>query len=76
MEYGLKSSEQGNAQFRRSLYFVRDMKAGDIIDATCIRSVRPGYGLPPKCYDDLIGKRVTRDIAANTKTSWDCVEAA
>jgi len=76
VEYGLKSSEQGNAQFRRSLYFVRDMKAGDIIDETCIRSVRPGYGLPPKCYDDLIGKRVTRDIAANTKTSWDCIEAA
>ena len=76
VEYGLKSSEQGNAQFRRSLYFVRDMKAGDIIDATCIRSVRPGYGLPPKCYDDLIGKRVTRDIAANTKTGWDCIEAA
>ena len=76
VEYGLKSSEQGNAKFRRSLYFVRDMKAGDIIDATCIRSVRPGFGLPPKFYDDLIGKRVTRDIAANTKTSWDCFEAA
>ena len=76
VEYGLKSSEQGNAQFRRSLYFVRDMKAGDIIDATCIRSVRPGFGLPPKCYDHLIGKRVTRDIAAYTKTSWDCIDAA
>ena len=76
VEYGLKSSEQGNAQFRRSLYFVRDMKAGDTIDETCIRSVRPGFGLPPKFYDQLIGKRVTRDIAANSKTSWDCVEAA
>ena len=76
VEYGLKSSEQGNAQFRRSLYFVRDMKAGDIIDETCIRSVRPGFGLPPKFYDDLIGKPVTRDITANTKTSWDCIEAA
>ena len=76
VEYGLKSSEQGNAQFRRSLYFVRDMKAGDTIDATCIRSVRPGFGLPPKCYDHLIGKRVARDIAAYTKTSWDCIDAA
>ena len=76
VEYGLKSSEQGNAQFRRSLYFVRDMQAGDVVTADCIRSVRPGFGLPPKFYDDLIGKRVTRDIAANTKTSWDCFEAA
>ncbi|MDK4546314.1 pseudaminic acid synthase [Kingella kingae] len=73
VEYALKSSEQGNAQFRRSLYFVKDMKAGDVIDETCIRSVRPGFGLPPKFYDELIGKRVTQDIVANTKTSWDCV---
>lgn len=74
VEYALKSSEQGNAQFRRSLYFVKDMKAGDVIDETCIRSVRPGFGLPPKFYDDLIGKRVTQDISANTKTAWDCIE--
>ena len=74
VEYALKSSEQGNAQFRRSLYFVKDMKAGDMIDVTCIRSVRPGFGLPPKFYDELIGKRVTQDISANTKTAWDCIE--
>lgn len=74
VEYALKSSEQGNAQFRRSLYFVKDMKAGDMIDETCIRSVRPGFGLPPKFYDDLIGKRVTQNISANTKTAWDCIE--
>ncbi|WP_186365261.1 N-acetylneuraminate synthase family protein, partial [Siminovitchia fortis] len=45
VDYGRKSSEQGNAQFRRSLYFVKDMKAGDVIDENCIRSVRPGFGL-------------------------------
>ena len=76
IEYGLKSSEQGNIRFRRSLYFVRDMKAGDTIGPDDIRSVRPGYGLPPKYYDALIGRRVTRDIAACTKTSWDCIEKA
>lgn len=76
IEYGLKSSEQGNIRFRRSLYFVRDMKAGDTIGPDDIRSVRPGYGLPPKYYDTLIGRRVTRDIAACTKTSWDCIEKA
>ncbi|VDG99403.1 N-acetylneuraminate synthase [Helicobacter pametensis] len=73
-DYGLKSSEQGNIQFRRSLYFVKDMKAGDTIGADCIRSVRPGYGLTPKHYDELIGKRLRRDVAANTATDWDCVE--
>lgn len=62
VDYGLKSSEQGNIKFRRSLYFVKDMKMGEIIDETCIRSVRPGYGLAPKYYDNIIGMQVACDI--------------
>ena len=62
VDYGRKSSEQGNAQFRRSLYFVKDMKAGDVIDESCIRSVRPGFGLAPKYYDELMGKTVNTGI--------------
>lgn len=71
VEYALKSSEQGNAQFRRSLYFVKDLRAGDVVDASCIRSVRPGYGLPPKYFDEIIGKTVNTNIAANTPVRWD-----
>ena len=66
VDYGRKSSEKGNVQFRRSLYFIRDMKAGDTITHDCIRSVRPGYGLPPKHYDSLIGKTVSTDVNINT----------
>ena len=66
VNHGLKSSEQGNIQFRRSLYFVRKMKSGEIITSECIKSVRPGYGLPPKYYDNLIGKTVIKDIEQNT----------
>ncbi|MDY6510374.1 pseudaminic acid synthase [Acinetobacter faecalis] len=73
VDYGRKSSEQGNAQFRRSLYFVKDMKAGDIIDETCIRSVRPGFGLAPKFYDELIGKRVNTNILSNTPITIDVI---
>lgn len=75
IDYGQKSSEQGNIQFRRSLYFVKDLKAGDIIAPDCIRSVRPGYGLPPKMFDSLVGKRVIRDINANTPTGLDVILA-
>jgi len=66
VDYGRKSSEQGNVQFRRSLYFVRDMAAGETITADCIRSVRPGYGLPPKYFDSIVGKSVNQNIAKNT----------
>ena len=73
VDYGRKSSEQGNAQFRRSLYFVKDMKAGDVIDESCIRSVRPGFGLAPKYYDELMGKTVKYNIIANSPTSMDVI---
>lgn len=71
VDYGCKSSEQGNAQFRRSLYFVRDMKAGDIIDETCIRSVRPGFGLAPKFYEELLGRTIKNDVIKYTAVSWE-----
>lgn len=73
VDYGRKSSEQGNAKFRRSLYFVQNLKAGDTITPESVRSVRPSYGLPPKCYEQIIGKRVTKDIAANTAVSFEVI---
>ena len=71
VDYGRKSSEQGSAQFRRSLYFVKDLKAGDVIDESCIRSVRPGFGLAPKFYDELLGKTLVQDVEKNTATRLD-----
>ena len=73
VDYGRKSSEQGNAQFRRSLYFVKNMKAGDVITEDCVRSVRPGYGLAPKYLDRVIGLEVLRDVRANTPVSKDLI---
>ncbi len=71
MDYGRKSSEIGNAQFRRSLYFVKPLKAGEAITADAVRSVRPGFGLAPKHWDAVVGKRAARDIAVNTPVAWD-----
>lgn len=71
VDYGRKSSEEGNAQFRRSLYFVKPLKAGDTITRDSVRSVRPGYGLPPKMYDQVIGKKVTQDVEYATAISLD-----
>jgi len=66
VDYGRKSSEQGNVKFRRSLYFVKALKAGDVVTADAVRSVRPGFGLPPKCLDRVLGASVDRDVAPNT----------
>jgi pseudaminic acid synthase len=66
VDYGRKSSEKGNVQFRRSLYFVKNLKAGEVIAADAVRSVRPGFGLPPKYFDSIVGLRVKEPIKANT----------
>lgn len=70
VDYGRKSSEQGNAQFRRSLYFVKDLKAGDRVTADAVRSVRPGFGLAPKHLEAVLGRRLGTDIPANTPVTW------
>ena len=75
VDYGRKSSEQGNVKFRRSLYFVKDMKAGDVITPDCVRSVRPGFGLPPKKIEKLMGLIINRDIKAGMRCEWEIVNA-
>lgn len=70
VDYGRKSSEQGNVKFRRSLYFVKDLKAGDVITADAVRSVRPGFGLAPKNLAKLLGRIVNCDVKSATPTKW------
>lgn len=71
IDYGLKASEKSNMKFRRSLYFVKDKEAGDIVSEECIRSIRPGFGLPPRYYRELIGKRLKVAIKRGTPTSFE-----
>ncbi len=71
VDYGRKSSEAGNIKFRRSLYFVKDLVAGEVVDANAIRSVRPGHGLPPKLAEKVIGKIVTANVKANSPVTND-----
>lgn len=73
IDYGRKSSEQGNAKFRRSLYFIKSLKKGELITSDSIRSVRPGFGLAPKFLESLIGCSVTSDVKANTPVSAELV---
>lgn len=73
VDYGRKSSEEGNAQFRRSLYFVKPLKVGDIITPDSIRSVRPGFGLPPKMLESIIGKTVSINVDYATPVTSEAI---
>ncbi|NQD79940.1 pseudaminic acid synthase, partial [Pseudomonas sp. CrR14] len=66
VDYGCKASEKGNVKFRRSLYFVRDLSAGELITQDSVRSVRPGYGLPPKWLPQVTGKILKVSVSKNT----------
>ena len=73
VHYGRTGSEEGSKAFRRSLYICKPLKAGDVLDETNLRAIRPGFGLPPKYYDLLLGKRVNQDVQRGTPMSWDLI---
>ena len=73
--YGPQSeAERASVQFRRSLYFVRDLVAGDVIDQAAVRAIRPGYGLPPGAIDRVIGSRVARNVSRGTPVTPDLLQ--
>jgi sialic acid synthase SpsE len=63
VNYGRKSSEQSSVKFRRSLYFIKDIKKGEVITTEHVRSIRPGYGLEPKYIDKIIGLVAIKNIS-------------
>lgn len=73
VRYDRSVSESGNVQFRRSLYIVEDIRQGERLSVDNLRSIRPGFGLEPKYYDLLLGKRVNRDVRRGTPMSWDLI---
>lgn len=71
IRYGTQAAEEGSLVFRRSLYVSRDVKAGEPLTAENVRIIRPGYGLPPKHYETVLGKRVARDVSRGTPLTWE-----
>ena len=71
--YGATAAEEKSKVFRRSLYIARDLHAGEVLDASAVRAIRPGRGLPPKYIDIFLGKTVKWDVKKGTPLSWDLV---
>lgn len=74
VSYGRTESERGNVQFRRSLYAVADIAAGEPLTERNVRSIRPGFGLPPKRLPELLGRRARVAISRGTPLSLDLVD--
>ena len=66
-------AELGSKVFRRSIYFVSDIKAGEKIKKSDIRRIRPGFGLPPKHFDKLIGKTLIKDAKTGDAVNWEMI---
>lgn len=69
---GTKAEEKSRA-YRRSLYVSRDIAVGEPLTADNMRIVRPGFGLAPKFYEQMLGKRVTRAVTPGTPVDWDLI---
>ena len=71
--YQRKPVEDASMKFRRSLYFVKDIKQGQVITPEYVRRIRPGYGIAPKHYDKVIGKTAAQDITRGTAVNWELI---
>lgn len=73
VSYQLTEGEQQSKVFRRSLFVVRDVAAGEVFSKENVRSIRPGHGLPPQYLDIVLGKRARQSIARGTPLSWELI---
>jgi pseudaminic acid synthase len=71
ISYGPTESEKSSIRFRRSLYIVKDMKAGEALTTNNVRCIRPGYGMAPKYLEQILGKKVVVDVPMGTALKWE-----
>lgn len=74
VSYDLDEKKMKSREFSRSLFIVKDVKKGDIITEENVRSIRPGYGLHTKYYDEVLGKKFNDDLKKGTPLSFDVIE--
>lgn len=74
VSYDLTEKMKKNRELSRSLFVVKDMKTGETFTEENIRSIRPGYGLPPKYLKEVIGKKVSKDLNRGTPLKWQMIK--
>ncbi len=74
VSYDLTDKQLSARQFSRSLFITKDMKVGEVLTEKNMRSIRPANGLHTKYYEELLGRKVAKDVKAGTPLSWDIIE--
>lgn len=74
VNYDLNEKTLNNRKFSRSLFFTESIKQGEVITEENMRSIRPGYGIHPRHYEEILGKKVTKDINKGTPVDWSYIE--
>ena len=72
--YGPTDEEISSLKYKRSIYICQDMKNGELFTSENLRIIRPGLGLSPKYYEQLLGKNINKDVKMGTALSWDLVK--
>ena len=73
IQYGVQQAEEKSKQFKRSIYVVKEVKAGEALTLENTRIIRPGFGLAPKRYDEVLGRMAKETIAAGTPLEWELI---
>ncbi len=74
VRYGVTEAEKSSLKHRRSLYVVKDMKAGEALTRENLRAIRPGLGLSPKFFDSLLGKKIKKAVKKGTAVNWELLD--
>ena len=73
VSYGPSQAEVKSLQYRRSLYIIQDLKAGELLTRANVRAIRPGLGLPPKYLEEVLGRTLNQDVARGTALNWGLI---
>ena len=76
VKYGPTEKETVSLVFRRSIYVVEDMRKGEVFTKENLRIIRPGYGLQPKHYETILGKKINKSAKKGTALLWDMIEGS
>ena len=73
VKYGAVGNEENSRQYRRSIYVIKDVSAGEKFTRENVRCIRPGFGLPPKYFNEVLGKKVLCDAKRGTALDWSMI---